>query len=95
MTSTTETTAARYIVMTATAAMPNSVKAPYRRVAVVELDGSGIAPKMISTRARGVARIVQTWERVHAGYSQSDRTAYGRAYAEAAALASALNAEAK
>ena len=59
-------TTARYIVMTASARMPGSCWGRYGRVAVVELEpGFSGRPKMISERARGVRRVVQTWERRH------------------------------
>jgi len=80
-----------YIVKTAAAKMPAKVKAPYRRVAVLEVT-PGAAPKMISARARGVVRVVQTWERQHVGLT--DRCAYQRALAEAHALAARLNSAA-
>ena len=63
---------ARYIVQTAAARMPASCWGRYRRAAVLEIDLSALpsgrtAPAMISTRARGVSRVVQTWERLHVG----------------------------
>ena len=78
-----------FIVMTAAAHMPNSVKARYRRVAVVETDGTAY-PKMISERAKGVKRIVETWERCNVG--RNKRSAYARALAEASELCDRLNA---
>jgi len=80
-----------FIVQTASAKMPAKVKAQYRRVAVLEVV-PGAQPKMISRRARGVVRIVQTWERQHVGLT--DRCAYQRALAEANALAARLNSAA-
>ena len=80
---------AKFVVMTASTHMPNSVRAPYRRVAVVELTEAGVVPKMISLRARGVARIVCTWERLSVGLT--DRCAYRRGLAEAVAMAAELN----
>lgn len=79
-----------YIVMSASAKMPNSVKSPYRRVAVVEVE-PGARPKMISERAIGVIRIVRTWERLYVG--RSEKCAYERALAEAGELCDRLNAE--
>lgn len=80
----------RYIVLTAAAQMPSSNKfGVYRRVAVIELDGSGVQPKMISERARGVTRIVETWERLSVG--TTERCAYRVALAKAEALAARLN----
>lgn len=74
--------------------MPNSCKGRYGRVAVVELETvGGPTPKMISERARGLARIVTTWERMHRGYSDSPNTAFARAVAEAEKMATELNAE--
>jgi hypothetical protein len=51
-----------YIVMDRSAHMPNSCKGRYRRVGVVKTDGT--APKMLSYRARGVVRVIKTWERL-------------------------------
>lgn len=79
-----------YIVMTASAKMPASVRGRYARVAVVELDPDHEGmPAMISERARGVRRIVETWERCHVG--RTARCAYQRALAEAETLAAELN----
>lgn len=88
----TAATLPRYIVLTAAAKMPSSCWGRYRRVAVVELDGTGVKPAMISERAKGVRRIVKTWERLHVG--KTDRSAYIGAFMEATAKAAALNAEA-
>lgn len=78
-----------YIVQTASAKMPGSCWGTYRHVAVMEVE-PGTVPAMISTRARGVRRIVQTWERRNVG--TTDRCAYQRAGAEAYRLADQLNA---
>jgi hypothetical protein len=78
----------KYIVMTASAKMPNSCWGSYGRVAVIETNGT--TPKMISKRARGVVRIVRTWERQHIG--RTKRAAFQIACAEAVALAEQLNA---
>ena len=79
----------RYIVMTSAAPMPRSCWGKYRRVALVELEpGFEGTPRMISPRARGVARIVHTWERLHAG--GGERTAYARAMRAATAWAEEL-----
>jgi hypothetical protein len=77
-----------FIVKTATAQMPSSCWGRYGRVAVLEIE-IGTAPAMISARARGVVRIVRTWERLNMG--NTDRCAYSRALAEAEALAAKLN----
>jgi hypothetical protein len=81
-----------YIVQTASAKMPTSVKAPYRRVAVLEVEPGITRVALISERARGVVRIVQTWERCHAGRRFSPNTAYAKALREAEAQATTLNA---
>ena len=84
-----ETTSTRYIVMDAAAAMPGSCKGRYRRVAVIEIEaGFAGEPKMISERARGVARIVATWERLSDG--RTERCAFSRALAEAETMAATL-----
>ena len=50
------------IVMTSSAKMPQSCKAAYRRVAVVQLNqhytACGLRPKMISERVIGVLRVI-------------------------------------
>lgn len=83
----------RYLVMTAAAKTPASVRSPYRRVAVVELKpGQTERPKMISPRARGIERIVETWERCNVGkhYPHGDCAA-SRAVRAAEHLADKLN----
>lgn len=86
------------IVMTAPAKMPSSVKARYRRVAVVKLDPAwaaehpGETPKRICERARGVKEIVKTWERLLVW--QTEGCAYQRALAEAYDLAHEINSAA-
>lgn len=82
---TTETT---YIVKTAAAKMPNSCWGVYRRVAVLEIM-AGTEPAMISKRARGVVRVVATWEKCNVG--RTERCAYERALSEAYELVGALN----
>ena len=85
---------AKHIVMTSTAKMPNSCWGKYLRHAVVELEpGFEGTPAMISERARGVARIVETWERCHEGKNYpAGRCEASRARAEAEAMAADLNA---
>lgn len=77
-----------FIVQSAAAPMPSSVKAPYRRVAVLRVVEGVESVSMISERARGVIEIVATWEKCHA---RGVDTAYGRASLEAQALADRLN----
>lgn len=86
--------ATHFIVQTASAAMPSSVKAPYRRVAVLEVDAGLERVAMISERARGVRAVVATWERCFAG-TNGGNTAYDRALRDAREMADRLNAEAK
>ena len=79
-----------YIVQTATAHMPQAARRyRYRRVAVLEVQPGVTSVAMISTHARGVVRIVRTWERRSVG--KTERCAYSRALAEAEALADELN----
>lgn len=80
-----------FIVQTASAKMPNSVRSPYRRVAVIETKPGVQRVAMISPRARGVVRIVQTWERLNVGRPHSTRSAYAVALREAETLAVRLN----
>lgn len=69
--------------------MPSTCWGRYARVAVLEVE-VGTHPTMISERARGVVRIVETWEKLNVG--TSERCAYQRALAEAEELAADLNA---
>ena len=72
--------ATEFIVMERTASMPRSCWGTYRRIVVVEVL-QGNVPKMISPRARGMVRIIRTWDRC----SLTRRRGY--ATAEAAAKA--------
>lgn len=78
-----------YIVQTAAACMPNSCWGTYRRVALLEVKDGVESVAMISSRARGVVRVVQTWERLNVG--KTERCAYERALTEANARASKYN----
>lgn len=79
-----------YIVQTASASMPSSVRAPYGRVAVLEVEpGYEEGVSSISERARGVIRIVDTWERLFIG--ETHRSAFYRALEEAREMALQLN----
>jgi len=83
----------KFIVQSASASMPASVKAPYRRVAVLEVnDGLEGPASMISARSRDVVKVVEIWERCHAGWDNGPRTAFARAEADAENLAAKLNA---
>ena len=79
-----------FIVQTAAAPMPNSCWGEYRRVAVLEVDANKNCVSMISERARGVKRIVRTWEKCNVG--TTERCAYDRAVKAARELAASLNA---
>jgi len=80
-----------YLVQTASAKMPTSCRfGRYRRVAVLEVEAGVTEVAMISTRARGVVRVVATWERCSVG--STERCAYARALTEARALAARLGA---
>ena len=82
-----------WIVMSKSAKMPNTVKARYRRVAVVQIDeqhaADGREPKMISLRARGVLSIHDLGHH-HVGTTK--RGGWQRAMAEAHEMAAKLNA---
>lgn len=88
MNQTTAETSPRYIVKTSSAKMPASCWGTYRRVAVLEVE-PGAKPAMISERARGVVRVVRTWEKCS---DRGTNTAFRRALREAEELARKLNA---
>jgi hypothetical protein len=83
-----------YVVMTSTAKMPASVRAPYRRVAVVQLTPDYAAanrlPKMISERARGVVRVIDFGKFPAAG--STPRSGLVSALQRAEEMARGLNA---
>lgn len=81
----------RYIVQTASACMPSSCWGRYGRVALLLVDPGVKSVKMISEHARGVRKVVQTWERLNIGIT--DRCAFNRAIDEAEDMAWRLNAE--
>ena len=78
-----------FIIQTATAQMPSKARGIYRRVAVLEVEEGIEKALMISERAPGVVRIVETWERCNVG--KTSACAYQRALAEAEALAEKRN----
>jgi len=79
----------RYAVMTSSCTPAASCTYPYVRIAVVELaPGFEGVITMISTRAKGVRRVVETWENLSCGGRKS---AQGKAIARATDLADALN----
>lgn len=77
-----------FIVMTSSAKMPARCKGIYRRVAVVETDGTAY-PKIISERARGVVRIVTDYGPCYVG--STERCEYRKALKEARRFADHLN----
>lgn len=82
----------RFVVQTASANMPNSCWGQYIRVAVLEIDPRTCpddGPKMISARARGVVRVVETWEKCNVG--RTDRCAANKAIKAAEEMAAELN----
>ena len=82
----------KYIIKSSAACMPSSCKyGPYRRIAVLEVEDGVESVKMISPRARGVKRVVQTWERLYAG--KTDRCAFGRAWRYAENLVASLSVQ--
>lgn len=79
-------TETHYIVMSSWAKMPTSCWGRYRRVALLEVEKEYDLVSMISERARGVVRIIKTWEKCHYGRGGSGRCAYSRACTEAVEL---------
>ncbi len=56
-----------YIIKVSCAKMPSSVKAPYKKIALIEVEHGVQSVKMISARARGVKRIIAVWDRRFSG----------------------------
>lgn len=87
----------RAIVMEASTTPSANCWGKYKRVAVVVVDADVLRefdrafPACISARARGVVRIVRTWEKLNVG--TTDRCAYRRALDDAEELAEQINAE--
>lgn len=79
-----------YIVKESSAKMPSRCWGRYVRVAVIEVAAGLHDVSMISDRARGVVRIVETWEKCNVG--RTERCAASRARTAARALAAELNA---
>ena len=79
-----------FIVMTASAKMPSSVKSQYRKVAIVEIYEGAPMPHAIDIRSKSIKRIVRIWDKLHVGKTAS--SAYHKALAEAEALRNELNA---
>jgi hypothetical protein len=89
----TTTNIPRYMVMTSSARMPSFCWGRYGNVAVVEtVPGQGW-PKMISTHARAVKRIISYEGRLHEGKPHG-RSAFWVAVRRAEALVARLEADA-
>lgn len=82
-----------YIVKTASVSMPAKVRSPYRRVAVLEVEDGVASVSMISSRARGVVRVVHTWERLNVG--RNVRSAFAVALRHARNMAEDMNGGAR
>lgn len=63
----------------------------YRRVAVVEIEPGADMPRMISTRCRGVVRIVRLWDKLNVG--ATEKCAYSKALCAARELQAQLCAK--
>jgi len=79
----------QFIIQTAAAKMPQSCWGTYKRVAVLEVEDGVETVAMISSRARGVVEIVQTWEKLNVG--STSQCAFQKALAEAKELTAELN----
>ena len=79
----------KFIVRCSAAKMPSSCWGKYRRVAVLEVEPGVERVSMISTRARGVVRVVATWEDLNVG--TTERCAYAKAMRAAQSMADELN----
>ena len=75
----------QYYVLNKCAKMPVSVKARYRKIAVMRAEKP---PKMISSRC---GEIVEVWDCCHLGHKPRGNTAAERALRAAQALADKLN----
>lgn len=80
-----------YIVRVSSAQMPSQCKGVYKKVAVVEVEMGVQQISMISTRAKGVVRIVSERDKLHVG--KTERCAFAIALREAEELARRLNEE--
>lgn len=78
----------KYIIKISAAKMPGSCWGIYRRIAILEVTADTESVKMISERARGVVRIVHTWEKLHVGHTA--RCAFQRALTDAKACVERL-----
>jgi hypothetical protein len=76
-------------IVQAAAKMPGKCKGRYRRIGLLEVFDGLSHVSMISKHARGVIRVVQTWEKLHAGNTK--KCAFERALATANRMAEELN----
>jgi len=90
----------RFIVVEKAASMPNTCWGRYRKIAVLEVEDGVTDAKMISSRAKGVKRVVRIWNRLHLtrGYTFAWQAAVcdsscaaAIAYRDAEALVAELN----
>ena len=77
-----------YIIQTASARMPGSCKGQYKRIGLIEVESGYDHVAMISNRAHGVVRVIETWEKLHVG--KTARCAFARAMADAKARLASL-----
>lgn len=78
----------KYIVMTAKEKMPNSVRSPYGKVAVVETDGAHF-PKQIHPNHKAVVSIPYYQGRLNIGTGKY--SAFAKALSEARKICDELN----
>lgn len=81
-----------YIIKQSAAKMPNKVIHPYVWIAVLEVEPGVTEVAMISDRARGVRRVVQTWGPVPRD-GKTSRSGVVQAMDEARALVAAQEAQ--
>ncbi len=77
-----------YIIKVSSACMPVRCWGDYVRIGLLEVEPGVTEVSMISERARGVVRVVATWEKLNRG--ATNRCASARAYAEAERLKAKL-----
>lgn len=71
----------KLIIKSSCAKMPASCWGKYKRIGVLEVEDDTKKVAMISKRAKGVIRVVRTWENLNVG--KGVRDAYSRALSEA------------
>lgn len=78
-----------FVVKTSAAKMPASCYGRYRHVALMEVEVGAPFPKMISTHAKGVVRIVLKTSRLHVGFTM--KSEYRQILREYEMIADKLN----